>query len=191
MTNKREFILKKIAELEGKKDIDVSKLVSKAIPKPNQPINTKKRSPTIKKEKKILTKTKHEHKLDNLEKKEKKIFLISSDKNLTKTLKLFLIKKGYKLLTNEFGGFPFGLVKVHKPDLIILEHNQSSEKAKEFVKLLRIHPSFHKIPVIIMTNSRSKQDVIDFFKLKIAGYMLKPIEKDKMLLKIEEILKKT
>ncbi len=63
-----------------------------------------------------------------------------------------------------------------KPFLILLDLNMPKMNGIEFLKRIKADENFRKIPVIILTTSKEKRDVIESFELGAAGYMVKPVD---------------
>jgi len=66
-------------------------------------------------------------------------------------------------------------LKNKKPCIILLDLNMPKMNGLEFLKILKEHPEFRMIPVVVLTTSRDEQDRLDTFRLCIAGYMIKPV----------------
>ncbi|MGZ3903494.1 MAG: response regulator [Bacteroidia bacterium] len=62
------------------------------------------------------------------------------------------------------------------PDIIILDLNLPRMNGVEFLKLVKLHEKFKKIPVIILTTSVNPKDKTDCFELQAAGYFIKPLD---------------
>jgi CheY-like chemotaxis protein len=59
--------------------------------------------------------------------------------------------------------------------LIWLDLNMPKMGGLEFLKILRAHEHFKRIPVIVLTTSDQEQDRIEAYNLNVAGYILKPV----------------
>jgi CheY-like chemotaxis protein len=73
-----------------------------------------------------------------------------------------------------------------KPFLILLDLNMPKMNGIEFLKIIKIHQELKAIPIIVLTTSKEKRDVLESFELGAAGYMVKPVD----YLKFVEILNK-
>lgn len=65
---------------------------------------------------------------------------------------------------------------VEKPFLILLDLNMPKMNGLEFLKTVKSDYQLKSIPVIVLTTSKEKRDVIDSFELGAAGYMVKPVD---------------
>jgi CheY-like chemotaxis protein len=57
--------------------------------------------------------------------------------------------------------------------VMLLDLNMPKMNGAEFLKIVKGDDELRRIPVIAMTISQKQQDVIESFKLGVAGYMLK------------------
>ena len=62
-----------------------------------------------------------------------------------------------------------------RPCIILLDINMPRMNGIEFLKVARANSLIDKIPVVVLTTSKDDQDIIESFKLCVAGYMLKPV----------------
>lgn len=62
------------------------------------------------------------------------------------------------------------------PCIILLDLNMPKMSGIEFLKIIKNDNILKKIPVVVLTTSRSEQDKIESFNLGVAGYMLKPVD---------------
>ena len=63
-----------------------------------------------------------------------------------------------------------------KPCIILLDLNTPKMNGLEFLKLIKADKTLRKIPVIILTTSNQQQDIVECFKLSVAGYIVKSID---------------
>jgi len=73
-----------------------------------------------------------------------------------------------------------------KPFVILLDLNMPKMNGIEFLKVIKAHPELKTIPVIVLTTSKERRDVLDSFELGASGYMVKPVDYSKFV----EILSK-
>jgi CheY-like chemotaxis protein len=58
----------------------------------------------------------------------------------------------------------------------------------EFLRRLKNDPELRFIPTIILTTSNNFQDILEGYKIGIAGYVLKPLKYDEYVDKINKVL---
>lgn len=74
------------------------------------------------------------------------------------------------------------------PDIIILDLNMPKINGIEFLKILKQDEYLRYIPAIILTTSNNHKDLLECYKIGIAGYVLKPLKYDDYLDKIKKTL---
>jgi len=63
-----------------------------------------------------------------------------------------------------------------KPCIILLDLNMPKMNGIEFLQVVKADDTLKKIPVIVLTTSSQQQDIIESFKLSIAGYIVKSVD---------------
>ncbi|GGG14280.1 response regulator [Dokdonia pacifica] len=74
------------------------------------------------------------------------------------------------------------------PDIILLDLNMPKINGIEFLKILKSDPSLKYLPTIVLTTSNNRKDLLECYKIGIAGYVLKPLKYDDYVSKIEKLL---
>jgi len=67
------------------------------------------------------------------------------------------------------------------PCIILLDLNMPKMNGIEFLKIAKADEGLKKIPVVVLTTSKDEQDVIESFKLSVAGYIVKPADYKKFV----------
>jgi len=57
----------------------------------------------------------------------------------------------------------------------------------EFLKIVKADKDLKKIPVIVLTTSSQQQDIVESFKLSVAGYIVKSVDYAKFIQAISTI----
>ena len=68
-----------------------------------------------------------------------------------------------------------------RPCLILLDLNMPIMNGIEFLQVIKAHPEWRRIPVVVLTTSQEEQDKIASFDLSVAGYMTKPVDYQKFV----------
>lgn len=68
-----------------------------------------------------------------------------------------------------------------KPGLIFLDLNLPKTGGIEFIKIIKADDVLKTIPVIVLTVSTEDKDIVESFKLSVAGYMVKPAEYEEVV----------
>jgi len=74
------------------------------------------------------------------------------------------------------------------PDVILLDLNMPKMNGIEFLKVLKGDKSINHIPIIILTTSNNKKDLLSCYKIGISGYISKPLKYDDYVTKINTTL---
>ena len=74
------------------------------------------------------------------------------------------------------------------PDIILLDLNMPKINGIEFLKIIKSDPYLKYIPTIVLTTSNNKRDLLECYKIGIAGYILKPLKYDDYVAKVEKLL---
>lgn len=63
-----------------------------------------------------------------------------------------------------------------KPCLILLDLNMPKMNGIEFLAVAKADRALKRIPVIVLTTSSEERDVVESFRLSVAGYIIKPVD---------------
>ncbi|WP_430399952.1 response regulator [Flavobacterium sp.] len=79
-------------------------------------------------------------------------------------------------------------VKEITPDIIILDLNMPKLNGIEFLTILKNDGVLKYIPSIILSTSSNHKDMLECYKLGVAGYILKPLKYDDYVDRIKKLL---
>lgn len=74
------------------------------------------------------------------------------------------------------------------PDIILLDLNMPRIDGIEFLGILKQDPLLKYIPAIVLTTSNNYTDILECYKIGIAGYVLKPLKYEDYVDKIKKTL---
>ncbi len=74
------------------------------------------------------------------------------------------------------------------PDIILLDLNMPKINGIEFLNFLKKDPFLQYLPTIILTTSNNQKDLLECYKLGIAGYIIKPLKYGEYVTKLEKLL---
>jgi CheY-like chemotaxis protein len=74
------------------------------------------------------------------------------------------------------------------PDIILLDLNMPKLNGLEFLKILKSDELLKFIPSVILTTSSNHKDLLECYKIGIAGYLLKPLKYDDYMERIKKLL---
>lgn len=78
--------------------------------------------------------------------------------------------------------------KEELPDIILLDLNMPMLNGIEFLSILKNDIALTYIPTIVLTTSNYQKDILECYKIGIAGYILKPLKYEEYVAKIDKIL---
>ena len=74
------------------------------------------------------------------------------------------------------------------PDIIILDLNMPKINGIEFLGILKGDDYLKYIPAIILTTSNNRKDILECYKIGIAGYLLKPLKYDDYVDRVKRLI---
>jgi len=74
------------------------------------------------------------------------------------------------------------------PDIILLDLNMPKLNGLEFLNILKNENMLRYIPTIILTTSNNPKDVLECYKIGIAGYIIKPLKFNDYVALIKKVL---
>ena len=78
--------------------------------------------------------------------------------------------------------------KVNLPDIILLDLNMPKINGIEFLRIMKNDDVLKYIPTIVLTTSKNHKDVLECYKIGVAGYVIKPLKYEDYMAKIEKLL---
>jgi CheY-like chemotaxis protein len=61
------------------------------------------------------------------------------------------------------------------PDLILLDLNMPLKDGREALQEIKADPALRRIPVVVMTTSKSEEDILRSYDIGAASYITKPV----------------
>jgi CheY-like chemotaxis protein len=77
-----------------------------------------------------------------------------------------------------------------KPDLILLDYQMPMFDGKQTMEKIKEVEGAQDIPIVFVTSVNSKEHIKSVLDLKPAGYLLKPVDGDRLMQTIENIIGK-
>lgn len=119
----------------------------------------------------------------------KKILIVEDDGILQKALQEYLLAEGFETLSALNGEEGVNIAKEKKPDLILLDIILPKMDGYEVLKTVKLDDVTKNIPIIILTNLGSLNDVEKALELGATTYLIKADYKlEEVANKIKEIL---
>ena len=116
----------------------------------------------------------------------KTILVADDDKNIRELLETELGLEGYKVILADNGVEALRRIKDRTPDLLILDIKMPNMHGLEVLEVLRKEDI--KLPVIICSGYEKMRDDYTVWASRVAGYLTKPIDFNKLGAIIEKSL---
>ncbi|MBO5302587.1 MAG: response regulator transcription factor [Lachnospiraceae bacterium] len=127
---------------------------------------------------------------DTSEQERKRILVVDDSGILLRSVKAMLDKK-YDISVATDGKLALKQAKKNKPDLILLDYEMPEWDGKKTLEEIRNDAELKDIPVVFLTGVADKEHIIAVLDLKPAGYLLKPIEQQRLIDTIEKVFSGT
>lgn len=101
-----------------------------------------------------------------------------------------ILENKYSVAVAPSGFHAFVSIGRKTPDLILLDYEMPEMNGKEVIMKLQSDDELKEIPVVFLTSADTKEIVMELMALKPAGYILKPVDSDKLLERIGQIIEK-
>ena len=121
-----------------------------------------------------------------------KVLLIDDDSieamKLTRTI--VTLKMNHQIIEANNGEHALKILNLEDglPDLILLDLNMPKINGVEFLSILKSKDSLKHIPIVILTTSSNKKDVLQCYQLGISGYIIKPLKYNDYAITIKKVL---
>lgn len=74
------------------------------------------------------------------------------------------------------------------PDIILLDLNMPRMSGIEFLRILKEDETMKYLPTVILTTSENRADLLECYKIGIAGYIIKPLKFEDYQDKLSKVL---
>lgn len=119
----------------------------------------------------------------------KKVLVIDDEPDIVTFLEMFLEDHDFEVISETDGVSGLARAKIDNPDIITLDITMPGKSGTEVFRQLRLDPSTKGIPVIIITGVMDFRQFIYQRQIEPPeGYMEKPIDAERLLMTINDIL---
>lgn len=118
-----------------------------------------------------------------------RILLVEDDKNLGYILSEYLAMKGFEVTWAKDG--EEALLYIHKDPFSLCILDVMLPAMDGFSVAEKIAGSAHKVPYIFLTAKNLKVDKLKGFKLGCDDYIVKPVDEEELVARIQAVLKRT
>lgn len=119
----------------------------------------------------------------------KHILVVDDNAMMLKVIKEHLHEK-YDVATAVSGKVALKFLERKTTDLILLDYEMPQENGPAILEKLRASNATKNIPVIFLTGVTERKKIKEALILKPQGYLLKPVNREKLLEEIEKVLGK-
>ncbi len=102
-----------------------------------------------------------------------------------------MLENQYDIAVATSGMMAIKQAKKNLPDLILLDYEMPEWDGKKTLEEIRVDEELKDIPVVFLTGVADKEHITAVLGLKPSGYLLKPIEQQKLIDTIERVLSGT
>ena len=123
------------------------------------------------------------------EDRRKHVLVIDDDSGMLKVIKEHL-KEDYDVATAISGKLARKFLEKKKTDLILLDYMMPGEDGPAVLKTFRENPATRNLPVVFLTGMTDRGKIIELLRSedRPQGYIVKPVEKDKLLAEIRNVI---
>lgn len=127
-------------------------------------------------------------KVEEVKPAEKKhVLIIDDDPLMLKLIKEYLGDK-YEVGTAISGKIGLKFLEKKHTDLILLDYEMPDMKGPEVLTKIRENEALAEVPTIFLTGVTDKSKIVEALVLKPQGYVVKPIERDKLMETVEKFI---
>ena len=120
---------------------------------------------------------------------DKRVLVIDDDKEMRKTIELWLKASGFACLEARGGRAGWEILQKDLPDLVILDVRMPQLNGFEICKLVRSHEKTRHIPILLLTGLDTMGEVEQGFEAGATDYIAKPFDWDRLEKKVRTLLK--
>lgn len=116
----------------------------------------------------------------------KKILICDDDEGILDVLQLILEETGHTIISEINSLNVKSLIDRQMPDLVILDLWMPVLSGDQILQMIRNHPDYKNLPVIVISASRDGKEIADH--AQATAFIAKPFDYDQLLETIEKIL---
>ena len=117
----------------------------------------------------------------------KHILIVDDDSSVLKLLKGYLAER-YDVATAINGKVAMKFLETKRTDMVLLDYEMPEENGAAVLRKIRENSKTRNLPVVFLTGLTERGKIQEVLALKIQGYLLKPIDMEKVSSTIKGIL---
>jgi DNA-binding response OmpR family regulator len=102
-----------------------------------------------------------------------------------------LVADGYEVIEAEDGEQALTLALAERPAALVLDKVMPKLDGFEVVRRIREHEELSSVPIVMLTERSSEEDVISGLSLGVDGYMPKPFSPRELSMRLGRILERS
>lgn len=115
----------------------------------------------------------------------KHILVVDDDVRMLRLIKKYL-ENNYDVATAINGRVALKFLESKHTDLVLLDYEMPLDNGAAVLEKIRQNPKTKDLPVVFLTGVSSKEKIQEVLQMRPQGYLLKPINKQKLLFTIEK-----
>ncbi len=118
-----------------------------------------------------------------------KVLVVEDDPNLRQLMSVFLRRNGFEVMRAQDGEEALSIMESAMPDLIVCDIMMP--RMDGFALTRDIRQAYPELPILMVTAREALEDKRKAFSMGTDDYMVKPIELDEMLLRVNALLRRS
>ncbi len=118
-----------------------------------------------------------------------KILVVEDDPNLRQLMSVFLRRNGFEVMRAQDGEEALSIMESAMPDLIVCDIMMPRMDGFTLTRDLR--QAYPELPILMVTAREALEDKRKAFSMGTDDYMVKPIELDELLLRVNALLRRS
>lgn len=118
-----------------------------------------------------------------------KVLVVEDDPNLRQLMSVFLRRNGFDVMRAQDGEEALSIMESAMPDLIVCDIMMP--RMDGFALTRDIRQAYPELPILMVTAREALEDKRKAFSMGTDDYMVKPIELDEMLLRVNALLRRS
>lgn len=119
---------------------------------------------------------------------EKKTILLVDDAAVQLRAMKNILKEKYNVEMATSAKIALEILKKRRMDLILLDYDMPEHDGRETFEMIRAEEEGKDVPVVFVTGVNEKERIIEVLKMKPAGYLVKPVQKEELLEAVQQVL---
>ncbi len=116
-----------------------------------------------------------------------KVMVVDDDAGTLRNIKS-LLSDMYDVVVTNSERKALEIIGMENPDLVLLDYEMPLMKGPETMRHIREKRGFENIPIVFLTGVNDRAQITAALAMKPTGYLLKPVNKDKLLNTVLEAL---